>query len=379
MKSVVVYSRMWRSGTGLYAQGLARGIAESGHSVIFIAPAGAPDDPATTMLGVRRVMPPREYVERDAASKPARAWRSLRRVAAGLGALLMSRLSSRNIVVSIPEPLVFWLPVLALLRVSGARVVFVCHDPEPHAFRLPAALQALERAAHATSYRWASRVVVLSVAGKAALVDRFAIDPARIAIIPHGAFDEPWAGEIRGDRRLLVFGTIRRNKQVTVAMQAVAAVADTGVRLTVAGEADANDPAYLDECKAMAALLGDLVKLENGYIHDDRVSALLAESDALLLPYADFESQSGVAVLAGMAGRPVICARTGGIPDLIDAGLAAVIVAAPVGPSELADAIRLFLVTPADTWSKLSADGRRSLEQRLAWKRVGEQFGEIFA
>lgn len=380
MKRIIVYSRMWRSGTGLYAQGVAQGIAAAGYPVTFIAPAGAPTDPAAAMPQVKRICPPREFTEREAARRAARAIRSLRRIAGGLGALLVARLSSSRIVVTIPEPLLFWLPVLLLLRLSGAQVVYICHDPEPHAWRLPGGLRWLERGAHRASYMFASRIVVLATSGKVALERLFGVPAAKIAIIPHGAFDAPQAAPVPGNAMLLAFGTIRRNKQVHVAMQAVVAARAAGadVTLIAAGGADANDPDYIDECRAIADASGGAVKLEAGYIADERVAELFDACDALLLPYTDFESQSGVAVLAGMAGRPVICAAAGGIPDLIDAGLAAVVIADPAGVAEVTVAIGEFLATPADEWTRRAFAGRDSLSEALAWPRIGHQFGALF-
>lgn len=378
MSRIVLYSKMWRSGTGLYVQGLARGLANAGHDLIFVAPAGDPEDVADTVPGIRRVMPPREYVEADQVSRPARAIRSLRRIVAGCAALLQARFSASRFVVTIPEPLPVWLPMLALLRASGAQVVFVCHDPEPHAWRLPESLRSVERGAIALSYRLASRIVVLSSAGRTALVNRFGIAADRIDVIQHGAFDMASAGPLPGHGRMLLFGTIRRNKNVVAAMRAVAQVAGSGARLVVAGGPDANDPDYMDECRVLAAELGDVVTLEIGYIDDARVAELLQESDALLLPYTNFESQSGVAVLAGMAGRPVICAAAGGIPDLIEGGLAAVIIEPPAGVDQIAAAIGRYLAIPAAEWSRRATAGREKLGVELNWTRVGAAFGYVF-
>lgn len=377
-RPIILYSKMWRSGTGLYVQGLARGLAEAGARVIFIAPAGEPDDMVDQ--AVRRIRPPREYVAPFQAGRVRRAGRSLRRIGGGLLALLRERLRCPRIVVSIPEPLLFWLPVLLLLRLTRAQVVFICHDPEPHAWRLPAALRPLERAAHAANYRLAWRLVVLSKASKVALVKQFGIRPDRVTVVPHGAFDAPWAGPVKGNGRLLLFGTVRRNKQAHLAIRAASALARTGVPVTlaVAGAPDPDDRAYVRECEEIAQSAGKVVDLRTGYIPEDEVTRLFRDSDALLLPYTDFASQSGVAVLAGMAGRPVICAAAGGIPDLIAQGLAATIIAEPVGEDEIAAAIRAFLATDAQEWAARAGRGRGLLAEALSWRNVGERLREVF-
>jgi glycogen synthase len=382
--SVVLYSRMWRAGTGLYAQGVAKGIAGAlaaagrpASSLLFIAPTADEED---TLAGMCRRRPVREFVEEAPVPRRARALRSLRRIVAGQMALLASRLRTRNMIVTIPEPMVAWLPLLALLRLTGARVVFVCHDPLPHAWRLPPRWRVIEHGAIALQYRLAWRIVVLARSAGQTLTSHFGVSQKKISCIAHGAFPAQSAGPIPGRQRLLVFGTIRANKQVHLAIEAVAIARARGlaVDLTIAGGADPNDREYVDLCQAKAIALGDAVRLEIGYIDEDRIPALMAECDALLLPYRDFASQSGVAVLAGIAGRPVICAPMGGIPDLIEAGLAAVNIAPPAGADEIADAIVSFFETPAATWTGRSETGRAKLTAALDWTGVGRRFLEIF-
>jgi glycogen synthase len=378
LKRIALFSKVWRSGTGLYAQGLARGIAAAGHDLIFIAPIGDPLEVADSAPAIRRIAPVREYVMTHRASRPVRIARSLRRIAEGSAGLLRARLATSRFVVTIPEPLPIWLTQLILLRASGAQVIFVCHDPEPHAWSLPSWLRWLERGALSLSYRLASQIVVLSSAGKVALTDRFDIPAERIHVVPHGAFDVAPAGPLPGNRRLLLFGTIRRNKNVIAAIKAVAGLRSCGVHLVVAGGPDANDSAYVDECRALAAELPESVALEVGYIEDERVAALMADSDALLLPYTNFDSQSGVAVLAGMVGRPVVCAAAGGIPDLIKGGLAAEIIQPPGGVEQITAGIKRFLDEPPEQWTAKAVAGREMLCRELDWCRVGSMFGKLF-
>jgi glycosyltransferase involved in cell wall biosynthesis len=378
LKRIIVYTRAWRSGAGLYAQGLVEGLAAAGSEVTFIAPAGSPEDRTAHLDKVRRVRPVRELI--DGGSRLRRAFFSLARVAGGLGALLAARFTSSHFIISIPDPFVFAIWPLILLRLTGARVVFVCHDPEPHSWSLPARWRWLERAGYRLIYGWASVIVVLSEAGRAPLVRLFGTPADKIVVAPHGAFDVPAAGPGPGSNTLLAFGTVRRNKQVALAMEAVIAAREAGrpVRMIVAGAKDPNDPAYLEECRAIAARCPEGLVMEIGFITDERVNELLAACDALLMPYADFNSQSGVAVLAGMAGRPVIAAPAGGIADLIAAGLAAVEIPQPVDLDGVTQSILDFYATPAAEWSDRATRGRVLLNEALAWPRIGRQLAGLF-
>lgn len=378
MKRIVVYTRAWRSGAGLYAQGLVEGLAAAGSEVTFIAPPGYPEDRTAQLGNVRRVRPVRELV--DGGSRPRRAFFSLARVAGGLVALLAARFTSSRFIVSIPDPFIFAIWPLMLLRLAGAQIVFVCHDPEPHSWSLPASWRWLERAGYRAIYGCASVIVVLSEAGRGPLVRLFGVSASKIVVSPHGAFDVPAAGPAPGSNTLLAFGTIRRNKQVALAMEAVIAAREAGcpVRMIVAGAKDPNDPTYLDECRAIAARCPDGLTMETGFVTDERVNELLAACDALLMPYTDFNSQSGVAVIAGMAGRPVIAAPAGGIADLIAAGLAAVEIPTPVDLDGVTRSILAFYATPRTEWSDRAAQGRVLLSQALAWPRIGRQLAALF-
>jgi glycosyltransferase involved in cell wall biosynthesis len=368
-----MYTRAWRSGTGLYAQGVVEGLAASGQQVTFIAPEGAPEDRTSGFSNVRRVRPPRECT--GPAPRPRRIWSSLVRVLGALGALLAARFTSSRFIVSIPDPFVFSFWPLLLLRLTGAKIVFICHDPEPHSWSLPIRLRWLERTGYRLMYGIMSELVVLAEAGRAPLVQAFGVAPEKIKVVPHGAFDVPSAGPVPGAGALLAFGTVRRNKQVHLAIQAVLAARDAGrpVSLIVAGAKDPNDPAYLEECQEIASRHPGSVVMEVGFIPDERVNALLAECDALLMPYTDFNSQSGVAVVAGMAGRPIIAAPAGGIADLIALGVPAVKIGSPVDVDSVAEAIQAFHAVSKEEWTDRATRGRALLTEALAWPRIGQQ------
>ena len=75
----------------------------------------------------------------------------------------------------------------------------------------------------------------------------------------------------------------------------------------------------LESRKAEIEGCGDYVRVIERYIPDDEVGVLLTHCDAVLLPYTDFNSDSGVAALALANGRPIIARRTGGLAALLDA------------------------------------------------------------
>ena len=109
--------------------------------------------------GLVRFTPPRELKQ---GGRLARIAASLRRVGGAAWGLLRARRRARVFVVTIPDPLVFAAPLLALLRLSGARVIYVVHDPVPHAWQLSARWRWIERLGYRAVYHLASALVVLS-------------------------------------------------------------------------------------------------------------------------------------------------------------------------------------------------------------------------
>lgn len=372
--SVCIFTRIWRgNGTGLFAQGLVEGMLAHGVDTLFICPRTTTPAMEETRPGLTRIRQPREA---DGAPKLVRVAASLVRMAGGALALARARLSTRLFVISLPDPFIVAIPVLWLLRLSGATVLLVAHDPVPHAWKLPARLRGMERFGYRTLYRVVSGVVVLSEPTRLKLEAAFPRAARHVAVIDHGPFVMGDVGAAPGAGRLLCFGTLRRNKGILEAMAAVAALHAEGqaVSLLVAGGPHKEDPAYADECVAFARTVPGCVELRCDYVADDAVGALLADSDALLMPYTDFHSQSGVALLAASNARPVIASAAGGLSTLLDEGMPGVRIAEPVSAATIAEAVRLFFRTPARIWNgRAEAYRARTLEQR-SWPRIAGRY-----
>lgn len=374
---ICVFTKSWREGAGWYAQGLAQGLAAAGAQVLFIAPPASPPEREPDAPSVIRIFTARERT--DNASRPARALASLRRVGLGLWALARARLNCRRFVFTTPEPLAITVLVMLGLRFSGAEITFVVHDPLPHTWALPRRLRWLERAGHGLSYRLANRLVTLTQAGRAQLIEAFAIAPGRVHVIPHGAFSfSTVPPPIAGAFGLLAFGTIRRNKRLLETIAAVQAFGDTQdrVRLIIAGAPDPREPGYWRECEALIAASPAQFQCEIGFVSELRLAQLTAEADAFVLPYADFASQSGVAVLAALNGRAVLATRAAG-GELFALGMAGVEIGEPVSPASIAAALAQWRAIPPQDWARRCSEARAALQARLAWPRIGCDFLEV--
>lgn len=378
-RPIAVYTKAWLSGgAGLFAQELVGGMLAAGGRVIFIAPQAENSEFEVPRAGMTRIRPRRELRH---GSRLRRFAASLQRVGGSALGLLRARLRTRIFVVTIPDPFVFSLPMLMLLRLSGARIIYVVHDPLPHAWRLPARFRMIENASFQATYSLSRALVVLSRAGVAALSGAYRLGSRPVQVIEHGVFVMGDATPAPGHGTLLLFGTLRRNKGIREAIAGVVAARAKGarVRLIIAGAPDPIEAEYWAQCEVLARAHPDAVTLEIGYVEDCRLHDLIAACDAFLLPYRDFNSQSGVAMLASSNARTVISSRAGGIGDLIADGMAAVPIEAPVDEAAVAKAVIAFAAVPAAEWNQRAVAYRDHTMIARAWPVIGKQYIDLAA
>ncbi|MGK2912432.1 MAG: glycosyltransferase family 4 protein [Sphingobium sp.] len=372
-----VYTRAWQSGgAGLFAQELVGGLLDNGADVTFVAPMTHSTHMEAQRARLTRVRPPREI---PGKGRMANRIRGVLRIVTTVSHLLRLRLTHRVYIVTIPDVMPVMLPTFALLRLTGARIIFVAHDPLPHAWKLGPALRWLERGAHGAYYRLASSVAVLSEPSRAKMREAFPDLRTSVDVIEHGVFVMGKPAPIAGQGVLLLFGTLRRNKGILEGMEGALAARDAGipVKLIVAGGVHREERDYATALSECAAKAPEAIDLRMGYADDDAVRDLLAQSDALLLPYTDFHSQSGVALLAASNARPIIASAAGGIGALMAEGMPSVTIAQPVTAQSVAAAITTFFATSASEWNeKAQRYLNHTLEVR-SWKAIGKQYLEV--
>lgn len=376
---VALFTKTWlASGAGLFAQELAAGMVDAGGQVILISP---PLQDEGFVARHSRLMHWQSCRESTAGPKWRRALSSVLRAATGALHCLRARLHTRTFIVTIPDPLVFGVPSLALLRLTGARIIYVVHDPLPHAWKLPPRFRRLENAAFAAAYRLSAALVVLSPASAETLRAHYRIGRRELAVIEHGVFALEATGPAPGNNILLLFGTLRRNKGVREAIEGVIKARAQGspVHLVIAGAPDPVEPDYWPHCQALALAHPEAVTLEIGYVADARLHELVQGCDAFLLPYRDFHSQSGVAMLAASNARPAIVSCSGGLGDLVAEGMAGVAIAEPVDGDAVARAILSFGQSDIADWNRRAAAYRDQVLASHAWPAIGARYLELAA
>jgi len=366
-------TKAWGEGAGWFAQELAQGLAEAGARVSYVAPKAIPAHREPAHQNLSRVITSRE---RQAGPRALRVVSSIRRVLDGYSSCLGARFATDVYLFSIPDPLAFFLPLQLLLRGSGARHFTIVHDAVPHAWAGGVAPSQLHRLVLALSYRLATQLIATTSDCRDDLVTRFGIKPDKVSVLPHGAFDLGAPTELPGEGQLLIFGSLRRNKRLLEAIKAVQLCRRNGqsIRLLIAGAPDRSDPGYWQQCSAQIDAAPDGIRTEIGFVPDDRIPELIAGADAVLLPYRDFSSASGVAILMATSQRPLIATATGGIKDLFAMGMAGIPLAEGADVDAIADAIRRFTAQSPQAWREKAAAARINLLHALSWKTIGERY-----
>jgi len=185
------------------------------------------------------------------------------------------------------------------LRLLGTRLVVVVHDADAHPGDGFPGQMILQRA-----LCWfANGLAVLCGHVGTRLWQQGLAGTGRRALIrfkhPPFGFGLPASEPAGGPRRLLCFGRLLPYKGLDLLAEALAALpADAAIAVRVVGSGP--ESAALDALRACRG-----VTVENRWVPESEIGALLAWSEAVILPYRE-ASQSGVAAAALAAGRPVI-------------------------------------------------------------------------
>jgi glycosyltransferase involved in cell wall biosynthesis len=224
-------------------------------------------------------------------------------------------------------------------------------------------------------FRPYARIVAISRAIERELVERFGVDPAAIERVPSAVDTALYRPRERCGRLATLFGLpadacvlgcvaqlIARKGHDTL-LQSVALLTSAAPQLHLVCFGRGPLAAALER---RARELGLGTRVHFAGFRDD-LPELLPELDLLVHP-AEREGL-GVAVLEAMAaGVPVVAARSGGIPDLIDDEHSGVLVA-PQDPGALADALARLISDPG-LRARLAAQARLRVTEEFSIARM---------
>jgi glycosyltransferase involved in cell wall biosynthesis len=210
-------------------------------------------------------------------------------------------------------------------------------------------------------------VVAHSEHGARRLREELAVDPERVRVIPHGAFDyltrlpeetplPPELAAVQGPV-VLFFGLLRPYKGLDVLLEAWRSV--SGAELWVVG---------MPRMPVPPAQPG--VRFVPRFITDPEIPAYFRRADLVVLPYREID-QSGVLYTALAFGKPMVLSAVGGFTEVAERHGAARLVP-PGDPGALAAALTELLADePARR--ELGEAAARAAAGPYSWDRAAEE------
>ncbi len=243
-------------------------------------------------------------------------------------------------------------------------LVLTAHDVLPREPR-PGQLRAQRRL-----YERVDAVIVHSHHGRERLVVDLAVDPAKVHVVPHGAFDYltkqeaevPLPSELEGVQGTVVlcFGLIRPYKGIDVLVDAWRGI--EGAELWIVGM----PRMPLDPLRAAAP---PSVRFVPRFVTDPEIPGYFRRADLVVLPYLETE-QSGVLFTALAFGRPLLLTAVGGFPEVAESGAAELV--APGDRGALHIALQR-LVTDARRRQRLADAARKAAAGPYAWDGIAQR------
>ena len=317
---------------------LVRALTLQGAAVHLVCPSDYEhlDRLSTESEGLRvyASLPP---LDRD-SGMARRLWQMLKRTAVGFRTARALRGDSLVVHANFQGLPFLKAALLFGFKLSGFQLILSINDVLPHRWFLPRPLRFLEWATLWGTYLVADKLVVYNREASSILCNMFGIRPRKVVEIPHGPFrlsDAPLPYAEGEEIVALLLGSLRENKNIHLAIRAVQKVRAEGhpVKLVIAGKSYALEKGYWQRCKALIQTYPAGIAVIDRYIEDEEMTDIVAGAHLLLLPYAEFHSQSGVAALALSNGRPIVATRAGGLSELLLPGRTGIPIEHPTAES----------------------------------------------
>lgn len=284
-----------------------------------------------------------------------------------------------DVVCSSSFPLLHMHYALAGARRSGKPVVFVggLHTEDDFGFNRPMIYRAI---------RQADAYIAYTTFEKAFLVEQKGVDASKIGVAGVGIdladFEGANGGLFRsrlnwGERPVIAFiGQQVPHKGLDLLMSAMEMLWGDGAvaNLLLAG----SKTTYSPTIERWAAQLPEAWRPHVHILHnfdESEKADLFAATDIVVYP-SSHESFGIVYLEAWASRRPVIGARTGATPSVIDDGVDGLLIKHR-SADDLARKLAL-LIEDAALRQRLGENGRRKVEQRYTWDIIAEKFRRVY-
>jgi glycosyltransferase involved in cell wall biosynthesis len=216
-------------------------------------------------------------------------------------------------------------------------------------------------------------VIAHSEHGAGRLREEVGLDPERVRVISHGAFDylteqaeeRPLPDDLEGAEGpvVLFFGLLRPYKGIDVLLRAFGRI--RGAELWIVG----NPRMDVAPLRALADEAAGRVRFLTRFVEDSEIPALFRRADAVVLPYRDAE-HSGVVYTALAFGRPLVLSDVGGFSEVAAEGAARLV--PPEDEAALAATLEELLADEGAR-EELAAAATRAAAGPYSWDMIAGQ------
>jgi glycosyltransferase involved in cell wall biosynthesis len=210
-------------------------------------------------------------------------------------------------------------------------------------------------------------VVAHSEHSAARLRDEVGLEPSRVRVVPHGAFDyltrlpeeKPLPAELEGAEGpvILSFGLLRPYKGIETMLEAFRRV--EGAELWIVG----NPRMDVGPLRELAAAAPGRVRFVTRFVEDAEIPAIFRRADFVVLPYLDAE-HSGVLYTGLAFGKPLVLSAVGGFPEVAATGAARLV---PPGEVDALAATLAELIADDTARTELAAAARAAAAGPFSW------------
>jgi glycosyltransferase involved in cell wall biosynthesis len=222
-------------------------------------------------------------------------------------------------------------------------------------------------------------VIAHSEHGARRLREDVGLDPERVRVISHGAFDyltdlaeeRPLPEELEGAEVpvFLFFGLLRPYKGIDVLLRAFAQLG-RGAELWIVGNPRMDVAPY----RALAEEASGRVRFLTRFVEDAEIPALFRRADAVVLPYRDAE-HSGVVYTALAFGKPLVLSDVGGFAEVAAEGAARLV--PPEDETALAATLEELLADEGAR-KELAAAATRAAAGPYSWDMIADQTLDLY-
>lgn len=226
-------------------------------------------------------------------------------------------------------------------------------------------------------------VVAHSEHGAVRLRDEVGLDPAKVRVVPHGAFDylarlpeeKPLPPELEGAEGpvVLSFGLLRPYKGIENLLEAfrrMAAAVPQPAELWIVG----NPRMDVAPLRALADRVPSRVRFVTRFVEDAEIPAIFRRADLVVLPYLDAE-HSGVLYTGLAFGKPMVLSAVGGFPEVAAAGAARLV--PPGDTPALASALE-ELIGDETARTELAAAATRAAAGPFSWDEAARRTMDLY-